>query len=407
MMITMSGYIFHLQPPTATPIYWEDLWGGYNALHHPVEALHKFNQSLIRYLDISPLWTVSSGRAALKVILLALHQFSERKRVIIPAYTCSTVVQSVIQAGLIPIPCDISPDTFDLDRASLYKIIGPDILAVIPTHLFGLAQDIQDIIDICQKESIYCVEDAAQSFGAEINGKKVGGLGSAGFYSLGLGKSLPTGHGGVIVAHDELSEAITQIINSKMAYPIQYDAISPLRMMGYNLVTKPFSWWFVAHTPLNPALPWKTISVDSPIPIQEFSPTQAGIGSSILSRFEQVIAIRRENAKLLTNHLEKINDLQLPIRSSSAKPAYLRFPILFNNEAVREKAFHLLHKRGIGTSRAYGYTLPDKYSSYLEIRSASFPGAIKLAKCLLTLPTHPYLQQRDFDNIYSVLENEI
>ena len=59
---------------------------------------------------------VSSGRAALTILLEALRRRSERREVVIPAYTCFSVASAIARAGLTIRLCDVDPVTLDLRR---------------------------------------------------------------------------------------------------------------------------------------------------------------------------------------------------------------------------------------------------------------------------------------------------
>ncbi|NIN99724.1 MAG: nucleotide sugar aminotransferase, partial [Anaerolineae bacterium] len=104
---------------------------------------------------------VASARVALSVILLGLKRLSDRSQVVVPAYCCPTVVQSVLKADLEPVLCDVSVQTLDLDRAALSRLISDEVLAIVPAHLYGLAQDVRDLLAIGQEYGIFVIEDAA------------------------------------------------------------------------------------------------------------------------------------------------------------------------------------------------------------------------------------------------------
>lgn len=204
---------FHHLPPTAVPVLLCDFKSGIRAMADPLNSHSDFISALENSFGIKKVFLTSSGRAALLMILLTLKQRSDRLEVILPAYTCPTVAQTVLQAGLQTLFCDVNPKSLSLDRDHLSSLLTEKVLAIIPTHLYGLVQDITDLIAQCKDQGIFIVEDAAQAFGASISGKSVGCAGDFGFFSLGFGKCVPTGHGGVLCAKDDFATDLINRVN--------------------------------------------------------------------------------------------------------------------------------------------------------------------------------------------------
>ena len=390
-------------PPTAVPIQLRDLWGGISAFRHSDYALDNFTMKVANYLGIKTCFLVSSGRAALTLILIAAKHSSNRAEVIIPAYGCPTVTQSILAADLTPIYCDVSTKTLDLDREDLLNHLTDNTLAIIPTHLYGLAQDISDLLEIGQSQEIYIIEDTAQSFGASVKNNYVGTFGDAGFFSLGRGKCLPTGHGGMIVAQGILKNRMEDILQEFLEPISSYDIKSLISYTAYGAAILPLFWWFIVRSNFNPANDGMKFEVLPDITIQGFSKTQAGIGSSILNRYKEINKIRRQNALRMMSQILEIGSVRLPEIHLNANPVFLRLPIICNNQHQADNVFNLLNQCGIGVSKSYTHTIPDVFSKYLEIPRNNYPGASFLAKCLLTLPTHQYVRENDFTNIKEAL----
>jgi len=96
--------------------------------------LNRLSEEFKDYFGVGSVFFVSSGRAALYLILQALKSLSPKQQVVIPAYTCFSVPSAIVKAGLKVTLCDVDPETFDFDRNQLEKTIGQDTLCVIPTH---------------------------------------------------------------------------------------------------------------------------------------------------------------------------------------------------------------------------------------------------------------------------------
>ena len=396
---------FYHQPPTAVPVKLRDLQAALRALRDPKGNLEQFASVLAKWTGSSNCFLTSSGRSALRLILLFLKKNSTRKNVILPAYSCPTVTQAVLSAGLNPIFCDVEPNTLDLNRVKLTALLNDQVLAILPTHLYGLAQDISDLVKLCQELNIIIIEDAAQAFGSRIHGQMVGTGGDFGIFSMGRGKCIPTGQGGVIIAKDRYISGLTQTLLETITTKSNQELTSIFKFMAYGLATTPIGWWFIVHSPLNPAREGLEIKSLPPISFNSFPGTQAGIGISILNRIDQINKIRRRNARLLYELLSNCDYVHVPEIPSGSEPVYLRFPIIVDNENRTKTLFQQLAKVGIGVSRSYAHTLPDLYAHDSVGNTQDFPGATHLANCLLTLPTHPFMRTNDFFHIQNIFSS--
>ena len=103
-------------PPAAAPIGWKSLFSATSAIFSGELEVNRFSDELKEYFDKKHCFLVSSGKAALTLILNALkEQYPERDEVIIPAYTCYSVPSAIIRAGLKVKLCDTVADSFAFD----------------------------------------------------------------------------------------------------------------------------------------------------------------------------------------------------------------------------------------------------------------------------------------------------
>ncbi len=393
-------------PPVAMPVTRSDFAAGLGALSGPERALETFAAAVMQWTETTGCRLVASGRAALTSILLGLRKRSERSRVIVPAYGCPTIVQSVLYAGLTPVFCDVDPRTLDLDRRMLRSLLAEgapvkDTLAVVTVHLYGLAHDVQPVLELAHAGGVFVIEDAAQAFGARVAGRMVGTWGDAGFYSLGRGKCLPVGRGGVIVAQGQCAEMLQ---DAKGAAP-RWDVASLARLFGYSIATHPRVWWLLVRTPLNPADAGMDLDNLPPIVLGRLSAVGAGVGASMLGRFEEVRQVQRRHARQLTAAMTGFEGLAVPEVAPDAEPVFLRLPIVLESEELTVELFDALSARGIGVSRSYRRSLPDLFAPALATDKDEFPGAQRLSRCLLTLPTHAYVTEADIARIKSTVQD--
>ena len=112
-------------PPAASPIYPKDIISGLKGLVRGQRELERFKEEIRDYFGTKHCFLLSSGKAALTLILRALKDMHpHRDEVLIPAFTCYSVPSAIVRAGLKVRLCDINPDTLDFDFDQLSKILN-------------------------------------------------------------------------------------------------------------------------------------------------------------------------------------------------------------------------------------------------------------------------------------------
>src|SRR5436190_7848299 len=162
-----------------------------------------FEQEFAQFLGGGHVRTVSTeyGRMGLYFILKALD-FPPGSEIIVPALTFWVVPEITRVAGLTPVFVDIDPATFTMDPAAAARAITPDTRAILPTHLYGMACDLDPILALAKKHNLKVIEDCAHSLGAQYKGQMVGTHGDASFYSFQAFKPLNTFGGGLAWMRD-------------------------------------------------------------------------------------------------------------------------------------------------------------------------------------------------------------
>jgi len=164
---------------------------------------------------------VSSGTDALLACLMALG-IGLGDEVITTPFTFFATAGCISRVGALPVFVDIDPRTFNMDISKIEAAITARTRAIIPVHLYGQMCDMDPIMEIAQKHSLYVIEDAAQAISATYKGRKAGSIGTAGCFSFFPSKNLGgAGDGGMIVTNDsELYErlVVTRAHGSKPKY---------------------------------------------------------------------------------------------------------------------------------------------------------------------------------------------
>jgi perosamine synthetase len=164
----------------------------------------EFAESWFRgYLDVdtaTDLVWVDNGRTALYALLQSL-ELPTGSEVLIQGFSCVVLPNSTWQAGLKPILTDIDERDYNLSSEDIEQKITDKTKVVVVQHTFGIAAQMQKIVDICREYNLILIEDCAHALGVEftIDGKKykAGTVGHAAFYSFGRDKIISTTVGGV------------------------------------------------------------------------------------------------------------------------------------------------------------------------------------------------------------------
>lgn len=389
-------------PPTAAPLTLADLREGLRRGRSQRQACARFQEALARSLGVRACFLAASGRTALYLLLRGLATAAdhpERREVLLPAYTCPALVPVVRQAGLVPRLVDISPETLDFDRTRLEKRIGEQTLAIILVHPFGLPQPVAELAARARAAGAVIVEDAAQALGARLGGQPVGTIGDFGLFSLGPGKPLSTGGGGIVCTNNPAhSELLARAWADLPPPSTAASAWALLRLALSALAFHPAGWSLATRVGLHRVgdheASWGFAR-------RGLTGAQALVGLALLERLEAANGRRREQARLLIERLQVLDFLHLPRPGSSAEPIYLRLPVLVADESHRERLYHALWAADIGAGRMYRRPLSNIFP---RLAQEPYPGAGFVARHLLTLPTHHYLSREDVERIAHICE---
>src|ERR1700755_1871465 len=162
--------------------------------------------------------TCASGTDALLMVLMA-KGVGRGDAVFCPSFTFCATGEAVALAGAVPVFVDVDEATFNMDVNSLKRGIattrrlGLAPRAVMPVDLFGQSADHDAIGLVAEAEGMFVLDDAAQSFGASYNGRRLGTLGLATATSFFPAKPLGCfGDGGAIFTDDAgLAETLRSI----------------------------------------------------------------------------------------------------------------------------------------------------------------------------------------------------
>jgi dTDP-4-amino-4,6-dideoxygalactose transaminase len=405
-------------PPAAVPTHFRDILAGLRGLRRGVTEIAKFREEIRRATRCRHCFLVSSGQAALFLILRALKTISpDRSDVVIPAFTCYSVPAAILRAGLTIRPCDIDPVTLGFDGSAWQNLIAnydhstvsgkgksailPPPLAVVPTYLFGLHPDLDGPLGLKQQLQSTIIADAAQMFPFPGLPTPLDDVADIVFYSLGRGKAFSTVEGGVIITNDD-----------KLAKTLA-GAVHRLPEMGFGHIMRMvvYSFALMCFTPPNmfwipKALPFLRLgeTVFNPdFPVRRFSAFQAGLACRWQTKRAHSRSHRQRNTRYWESCLIEAGFAKC-MRSNIQETELIRYPLRVADPAQRAFILNRSNTLGLGIMPSYPTSICRIPELSPMLEKVECPQADRVTNELITLPVHEYLTQRDRIQIQNVLK---
>jgi dTDP-4-amino-4,6-dideoxygalactose transaminase len=392
-------------PPTAgLPLQWRDF--------DPRCKQPPLEEALAAFLGVPSVQVECSGTAALVIALTTLKRYSIRRSVILPAYTCPLVALAVLHCGLKPLLCDLEPGTFEFHAPALARLIGSDVLAIIATHLGGRFCDLVPLISAARRCGAFVIEDAAQSLGASRRGVKAGTMGDIGVFSLAAGKGLTLYEGGALVASDpDLRHALQKTSAELAPYLSSWEWRRSLQLLGYGLLYRPAMLRFAYGAPLRRALrkgrAIEAIGDDfsSAIPLHRVGAFRRNIGARAVQRLPSFLDALAMHAAIRRRILQSIPGITVIGDADYTRGTWPFFMVIMPSSEARDRALDQLWTAGVGVTRLFIHALPDYPSLQGQLGAYDVPNARDFASRMLTISNSPWLLEKDFHQICSVLAN--
>ncbi len=328
--------------------------------------VHQLEASLGEFLGGSHCIAVASGTMALEVALRAL-KIGPGDEVITTPFTWISTAETIALVGATPVFADIDPDTYNLDPHEVEKAVTPRTKAIIAVNLFGQMADYTTLEKIAKEHELEIIEDAAQSFGAEQNGRKSGTIGAVSSTSFFPAKPLGGyGDGGaVFTTNDALVKDLRAITNHGGA------AREAHHLVGTN---------------------------------GRCDTLQAAIIHAKFNAFrEKEITLRQEIGQRYSTALAPY--CSVPKIHPGNTHIYAQYTIRPRN---RDSLSEALKLKGIPSAVYYRKCLHQQpVFSQLNCASKTFPNAEKATQEVISLPFHPYLKKDEQDRVIeAVIQHE-
>ncbi len=313
----------------------------------------------------------SSGTDALFMPLLA-KGIGPGDAVITTPFTFVATAEVISLAGATPVFVDVCQDTFNINPDLIGRAIEESVAqglkpkAIIPVDLFGQPADYSRIETVAKAYKLWVLEDAAQSFGGSLKGRKAGSFGLAAATSFFPAKPLGCyGDGGAIFTDNE---ELDTVLRSIRVHGSGVDKYSNDRI-GIN---------------------------------GRLDSIQAAVLLEKLNIFDEELEARQRIADFYSNKLQ--NRLNVPKVSEHYSSAWAQYSVLAASFEEREQLMQALQKEGIPSMIYYKIPLHlQKAYSSLGYKAGDFPVSEDLSSRIFALPMHPYLKEEEIERICSVL----
>lgn len=350
----------HLPPIERYKAYIDQIWERGWITNHG-ELVGKLAVRLQKCLDAKQLCLTSNGTLALQIAIKALAKGGE---IITTPFSYVATTSSIVWQGCKPVYADIEPGTLCIDPAKIEQAITPQTTAILATHVYGNACDVEAISGIAERHGLKVIYDAAHAFGASYRGKPLCNYGDASILSFHATKLFHTIEGGALICNDkELHETFCYMRN------FGHDGEEAFHGLGINAKMNEFS---------------------------------AAMGLCVLDDLDGILAKRKA---IHENYNELLDGL--PITGPRLRNAdgynHAYYPVLFADEAACLAVQKALNKEGI-YPRRYFYP-PLNQLPYVE--HAPMPVSDEVSRRVLCLPVSSELPPDEQERVSQIIRKTI
>jgi dTDP-4-amino-4,6-dideoxygalactose transaminase len=352
-------------------------------------------ERLKQFFSVPAVIPCRSGRVAIELALRAFG-VSEGDEVAVPTFCCTSVILPILAVGAIPILTDVGEE-LSLTPETLAAALSSKTKAVIVPHLFGNPSQIKEIMEMCHDRGIFVIDDAAQAFGATLDGRPLGTFGDAGVVSFGNGKVCFGTGGGVLVSRrTDILERARQVKLSRDTFLRGVlDGLSILFWRRWRRWSLPFQVFLSQlKRPQKGAQTYRRETMRN---------LDAAIALTLLDTLENNIHARRERVSAYQRFFEGNPRLALIPHSvgSACLTQVIEIKSNFGNNVTARDVNKSLRRRGYEVNGSY--TPLHLFPEYRKFAHSPLKNAERIWKNLVEFPCEPSVTLDDVDNISSIV----
>lgn len=332
----------------------------------------EFEQAMAAYVGVRHAIAVSSGTAALHILVKALD-LGPGDEVLVPSFTFAASVNAILYGGATPVFVDVEPTTFNLSVADLERKVTGRTRAVMAVDVFGHPADWEGITRVAKKHGLRVIDDSCEALGAEYQGRKLGQFGDAATFAFYPNKQITTGEGGMIVTNsDELARTARSLRNQGRG---EMGAWLEHERLGYNY---------------------------------RLNELAAALGVSQLRRIESFLIKRARVASMYTERLRQYDWVRPPVVLSHVRMSWFVYVITLAPGLDRAPVMRSMAERGIPSR---GYFSPVHQQPYIRELFGRLDGTLPvtedIARRTIALPFHNNLDEKAVDRVVATLADAV
>ena len=292
----------------------------------------QFERLLRKRLGVRDVALVNSGSSANLIAISTLtssaleNPLRPGDEVITPAVTFPTTLSPLLQNQLVPVLVDVELGTYNLNLTKVEEAISNKTRAIFAPHTLGNPLDLEKLVEICQKNQLYLIEDCCDALGGTFNGRPVGTFGDLATLSFYPAHHITMGEGGAVIINKPFLGRIVRSFRDwgRDCWCAPGESNTCGKRFGWQLGGLPEGY---DHKYIYSNVGYNLKPTD----------LQASIGVAQLGRLDEFISARRSNFKRLYQGLLSLQErLQLPIWDERAEPSWFGFPVTVEAGLKRE-----------------------------------------------------------------------
>jgi dTDP-4-amino-4,6-dideoxygalactose transaminase len=328
----------------------------------------EFEAKLSEYFGGRPVRALASATGGLE-IALALAGAGAGDEVITTPLSWVATANVVLRAGARPVFVDVDPVTRNIDLDQMEAAITPRTRALLPVDLAGLPVDRDRLYDIARRHGLRVIEDAAQSMGANWQGRRIGSCGDLVSISFHPNKNMTTTEGGCLVLNDAAEARQAEL----------------WRLQGVERFAD------------------GGIEVTLPGGKHNMTDVAARVGLGQLPQLEAFNARRRQLARLYFGQVDPALGLELPLADFTHSNWHM-YQVLLPAGADRGAFIAGMKGQGIGVGVHYPAMHLFRIFRELGWRAGQFPHAERIGTSIVTLPLFPAMRDSDVARVVAALK---
>ena len=326
--------------------------------------------ALSAYVGGRPVRVASSATAALE-IALRVAGVGPGDEVITSPLSWVATANVVLAVGATPVFVDVDPTTRNIDLSRIEAAITPRTRLLLPVDLAGLPVERERLYRIARAHRLRVLEDAAQSIGAQWQGRRIGSFGDLVSFSFHANKNMTTGEGGCLVMNDD-DEA---------------RRFEKLRLQGVTRFAD------------------GGMDVDVLGGKSNLTDIAAAIGLSQLRRLDAFNERRRHLARLYFEHFDRALGFELPPAEFVNGNWHMFQPLLPLSRMTIDRGEFIAAMKREGVGVGVHYPAMHLFTLYRQrgFAEGDFPVAEDIGRRTVTLPLFPAMRDSDVPRVCAAL----